>query len=104
MRLRLPPVSLTWQSARSPRKRGELMASIERWSSNRWRAHWRTPEGKSQSKVFDRKVDAQPFTNSLEHSKTSGTYVDPLAGKQTFLAFADEWAASQDWKATSRES
>jgi integrase len=34
----------------------------------------------------------------------TGTYVDPAAGKQTFEAFVDEWAPSQDWKATHRES
>ena len=33
-----------------------------------------------------------------------GTYVDPMAGRQTFVSFADEWAVAQDWKATSRES
>lgn len=80
------------------------MASVDRWDSRRWRARWRTPDGRSQSKVFDRKIDAQRFLVSLEAAKARGAYIDPALGRQKFVAFADDWAATQDWKGTSRDS
>jgi integrase len=79
------------------------MASIDRWKGNQWRARWRDPDGASKSKVCPRKVDAERFLTSIEHRKLTGTYVDVAAGKQTFKSYADEWAAAQDWKDSSRE-
>lgn len=79
------------------------MASITKVPTG-WRARYRTPDGASRSKTFHRKIDAERFITGVEHSKLSGHYIDPGAGRQTFLAFADEWAEAQDWKATSREA
>ncbi len=79
------------------------MSSIERVKTG-WRARWRAPDGSSREKWFDRKVDAERFLTTTEHSKLAGDYVDPSAGRRTFLSFADEWAESQDWKATTREA
>jgi hypothetical protein len=74
------------------------MASIQRWNGGRWRAHWRSPDGRPQSKVFDRKIDAQRFLTSLEAAKAKGAYINPALGRQKFLGFADDWAATPDWK------
>jgi integrase len=79
------------------------MASIDKVSSG-WRARWRTPAGESRSKTFPRKVDAERHLTSIEAAKLTGAYIDPNAGRVTFVAFADEWADAQDWKATTRES
>lgn len=79
------------------------MASITKLSGGRWRARYRDPAGKSRSRTFGRKVDADQFVAGVEHSKNTGSYIDPAGGRQTFMAFADDWAAAQDWKATSRE-
>jgi len=57
----------------------------------RYRARWRTPQGASRTKTFDRKVDAERFLVSQEHAKASGTYVDRSAGEITVLAYADSW-------------
>jgi integrase len=57
-----------------------------------WRARYRTPDNKSRSKTFDRKVDAERFLTSVEHSKLSGAYVDPSAGRKTF---GEWWAACE---------
>jgi hypothetical protein len=59
------------------------MASIERWTpkkdsnKDRWRAHWRTPDGRAQSKVFDRKI--------------------------TFRQYAEEWRARQVHRRTTQD-
>lgn len=80
------------------------MASIERWKGNRWRARYRTPDGKSRGKVFDRKADAQRFLASVEHSKHTGAYVDASAGRVTFAKFAEQWLAAQTFDESTREA
>src|SRR5262245_1060610 len=76
------------------------MASIDRYGTQ-WRARWRTPDGKSRSKVFKRKLDAERFLTGVEHNKLTGGYVDPQAGKVTFKSYATEWAARQVWRPAS---
>src|SRR5688572_15823312 len=80
------------------------MASVDRWQGDKWRARWRDPNGRTLSKVFDRKVDAENHLTTVRHDILVGDYIDPRLGRQRFLEWADEWAAAQDWKATSRES
>ncbi len=80
------------------------MAHVEKRGPGRWRARYRGPDGRERSQTFDRKLDADRWLASIEGEKVRGSYVDPSAGRQTFLAFADEWAESQDWKATTAES
>lgn len=63
------------------------MASIEKRprsdGKNSWRAHYRTPSGAQRNKTFDRKIDAERFLASVEHSKSLGSYVDPALSKVT---------------------
>ncbi len=70
----------------------------------RYRVRYRTPGGASRTKTFDRKVDATSFIASTEHSRSSGTFIDPSAGRERFVAFARRWADGQDWKRTTAES
>lgn len=69
-----------------------------------WRARFRDPDGRQRSRSFARKVDAERWVTAQEAAKDRGDWVDIGQGRQTFLAFADEWAEAQDWKATTRES
>jgi hypothetical protein len=71
------------------------MASIDRHPGGRWRARWRTPDGRSRSQVFDRKVDAERLLTSIEHSKLTGGYVDAAAGKVTVGEYWADWAQRQ---------
>lgn len=80
------------------------MAHVEKRDTGRWRARYRAPDGRERSKTFDRKVDAQAWLAEVEASKSRGAYIDPGQSRQTFRAFADEWAEAQDWKPTTRES
>lgn len=81
------------------------MASIEKRPNGSWRARWREfPGGPQKARHFPRKVDAEQFLDRVRGGLVEGTYVDPNSGRQTFDAFADEWAAAQDWKDTTRES
>jgi integrase len=71
----------------------------------RWRVRYREYTGGPQkTEHFAKKSDAEAFRDRIGGELVSGTYIDLDAGTQTFLSFADEWAAAADWKATSRES
>lgn len=70
------------------------MGSVDR-RGNGWRARWRSPDGMSRSKEFARKIDAQRFLASVEHSKQTGGYVDPSAGRIPFRDYAESWRKSQ---------
>lgn len=71
------------------------MASISKRPNGRWRARYRTPDGRSRGKVFDRKIDAERFLTSIEHTKLTGEYVDPSAGRITLRTYAEAWRTSQ---------
>jgi integrase len=74
------------------------LASIDRVatrSGTRWRARWRTPDGKSRSQTFERRADAERHLTRVEHSRFSGTYLDPREGQITLREFGERWRARQ---------
>jgi hypothetical protein len=70
------------------------MGSITKVSSG-GRTRWRTPDGSSRSKTFARKVDSQDHLTSTEHTKRTGSYVDPSDGRVTFKSYAEQWRMAQ---------
>jgi integrase len=70
------------------------MASVDKVPTG-YRVRYRTPDGKSRSKTLKRKVDADRFLNSVEHSKDVGSYVDPSRSKITMGTWASAWCQSQ---------
>jgi hypothetical protein len=73
------------------------VASIKRRPDGIWRARYRDEAGREHAKHFPRKVDAQRWLDEVTASVVTGNYVDPNAGKITFKAFFDGWAARQVW-------
>lgn len=69
----------------------------------KYRARYRTPDGASRTRTFDKKADAEAFLTSVEHRKLSGEYVDVSEGRVTFGSYARQWAASQPHRATTAE-
>lgn len=61
----------------------------------RYVARWRTPDGKSREKWFDRKIDAERHLTSVEHTKHSGAYVDSSAGDVTLDKYSTQWIATR---------
>ena len=61
----------------------------------RWRAHYRTPDGKQRNKTFARRVDADRFLTTVESTKITGTFVDPTRSRMTFGEMAAKWTASK---------
>ncbi|MGH9187908.1 MAG: tyrosine-type recombinase/integrase [Acidimicrobiales bacterium] len=78
------------------------MATVERWDGDRWRARWRDPSGRTLSKVFARKGDAQRHLTAVEHSLLVGGYVDRAAGRTTVAEYWQAWAGRQPWRESSR--
>ncbi len=70
------------------------MSHIEKRSAKRWRARYRGPDGRERSQTFERRIDAERFLVSVEHSKATGQYVNPSQGRVTLGAWAGEWLES----------
>src|SRR6185312_6990013 len=79
------------------------MAYVNKTPAGRWQAVYRDPANRERQKTFDRKTDAETWLATQTADVVRGTHIDPKAGKQSFESFADQWAAAQDWKPTSRE-
>ncbi|MDF3336005.1 site-specific integrase [Mycolicibacterium septicum] len=60
----------------------------------RWRVRWVT-EGREHTRVFERKVDAQGFLNTLTAEVVKGSYVSPHKSAALFGDVAEEWIASK---------
>ena len=75
-----PDQEAPWPASRSAAATGAAV----------WRAHYRTPAGAQRNKSFPRKIDAERFLASVESSKNTGDYVDPLLARVTI----GEWARS----------
>jgi integrase len=70
------------------------MASIDKVSTG-WRARWRSPEGRSRSRTFSRKADAERCLTNIDSAKISGAYVAPSLGCRTFGGYASSWLATK---------
>lgn len=74
------------------------MASVEKDPSRKrtpWVVRWRDEAGKQRKRGFRRKVDADRFRAEVEHTLSTGTYIDPAAGRATFQAYAEQWRLAQ---------
>ena len=86
-------------------ERGAAMGSIKRDISGAWRARWRDPNGRSRSRNFDRKVVAEKFLVSVDHSKLAGGYIDPAAGRVLLRTWVEERRPGPSaWEPTSSPS
>lgn len=73
------------------------MGSINRQPNGRWRARYRDPQGRSRSRTFDRKGDAERFLSHNAVELQRGEWIDPAARRTLFSAWAEDW-----WQTTVR--
>ena len=75
------------------------MASVEKRNRDNgtvtWLARWRDPSGAQRKRTFVRKVDAERFLTSIDHSMLSGSYVDPARSRLTVGEWAAPWMAGR---------
>ncbi|WP_445187215.1 tyrosine-type recombinase/integrase [Pseudonocardia sp. Cha107L01] len=76
------------------------MAGIRRTPAGNWRAYWRGPSGKQESKTFATKREASTFIAQVTTSKSTGNYVSPHAGRELFETHARRWIESWNTEAT----
>lgn len=74
------------------------MASVKKTNEGTWEVRYRTPEGGYRRKRFAKRVDADKFATSTEHTKLIGAYVDPAEGRTTFKAYAEQWRGLQVYR------
>ncbi|MCL2782765.1 MAG: site-specific integrase [Propionibacteriaceae bacterium] len=60
-----------------------------------WVVRYRTPEGKTREKAFQRKKDAENWLVSTEATKLVGDFVDPHKSTIAVKVWADTWIASK---------
>lgn len=70
------------------------MGSTVKQSNGRWRARYRDLNGRSRSKTFDRKQDADRFLDDTSTDQRRGEWIDPRTRRDTFDAWADRWWAT----------
>src|SRR5579859_7295158 len=77
------------------------MASVEKRKDGRdgYVVRWRDEAGKQRKKSFPKKALADRYRAEVEHSLNVGAYVDPVAGKTTFRAYAEQWSQAQPHRA-----
>lgn len=68
----------------------------------KWKARYRDPRGRSRSKVFDRKIDADRFLERKGSEIQAGLFCDPALQRTRFEEWADEWLAGLAVQETTR--
>jgi integrase len=74
--------------------KGRAMAHVEkrmRGGTLRWRARYRSPDGRERSRSFARRTDAEQFLAQVEVDKAHGTWIDPTRAQLPFGEWAERW-------------
>ena len=72
--------------------------SIAKRPDGTWRLRYKDPTtGKMRAEHFRRKVDALERERLVIASVTTGSYIDPKAGRVTLAELYAGWAARQVW-------
>jgi integrase len=80
-----------WKVVTLPSGAAERAKTSRHGTGRRWRARYLDPDGAERSRSFDRKLDAERFLAEVEHSKLTGTYRDPDAGRISLRKYAAGW-------------
>lgn len=73
---------------------GKLVASARHGRGKRYRLRYADPTGKTQTRFFDLKGDAERFDLKVRSEVDRGEYVDPAAGRVTFREIAERWRSN----------
>jgi len=76
------------------------VGAIRKTNAGNWRAYWRSPAGRQESKTFPTKREASVFLAQMRTATVTGTYVSPHAGRMPFGVHARQWMSSWNTEAT----
>jgi hypothetical protein len=79
------------------------LARIRETQHGSFEVLYRDPVGRQRSRSFKRKTAANRFARAVETDKARGEYVDPNLSRATVGQYADEWWATLDVKAKTRQ-
>ena len=68
---------------------------IRKRASGRYQARYRSPDGVTRSRTWDRRVDAERWLRQELARVDRGEWVDPSAGTVTFAEWVNRWVASR---------
>ena len=71
------------------------MASVKKQPNGKWRARYRDPANREHARHFTTKRDAEDWLDTIRAELAQGTYVDPVAARETFGQYAKRWGAIQ---------
>ena len=71
------------------------MSWIVKTPHGRWKARYRTPDGRTRSRTRDRKVDAEKWLRAELGRRDRGTWIDPAMSKTTFLEWLPRWESTR---------
>lgn len=69
-----------------------------------YRVRWRDPAGRQRSRSFAKKAQAERFRSIVSADLVRGEYIDPDAGKVTFVDYATEWLSAQTFDEATAEA
>ncbi len=70
-----------------------MAGSVDKLPSGRWRARFRTTDGRRLSGSFTSKADADAWLAAQGTDRARGTWVDPAAGREPLGSYATTWLA-----------
>src|SRR5687768_5408466 len=59
----------------------------------RYRVRWVDDTGREQTRLFERKAEADLHDANMRADVSQGRYIDPRAGRITVAEFAEKWRA-----------
>ena len=99
------PFSLSLPAGTTRPARGWEHGVSRKQSNGRYRARYRGPDGRTLSKTFDRKWDADRFLALTIADMSRAAWVDPARVRMRFGVWAEEWLAmSVDLRASTRST
>ena len=77
------------------------MAWVAKTETGCWKGRYRAPDGRTRSKTWDRKTDAQKWLRAELGRRDRHEWVDPAMSKTTFADWLPRWEATRGNLATS---
>ncbi len=87
----------------SSKRRASSFGHVERLSSARWRARYTGPDGKRRSRTFDTKTDARKWLATEQSDVVRRAWKAPEGGQRTVGAYATDYLARTDLRASTKE-
>jgi integrase len=77
-------------------RNGERVKTDRYGNGKRWLAVWQGPDGRDQTRAFEKKSDAEKHGTAMEADRLRGVYVDERRGRVLLREYAtDKWLPAQ---------